>query len=310
MPALSSPLFTGCAAALVTPFLPGGALDEEALRRLIHTQIDAGMDALVLLGTTGEPSTLTMEERERVIRIGIETAHGKLPVIVGTGANDTKKAVAYAGQAEALGADGQLCVTPYYNKATQSGLIRHFSAIMDSCSLPTILYNVPGRTGMSISPTTAAELAVHPHLAGIKEASGDPMITAEIIERTGGTLPVYSGNDELILPLMALGAKGAISVCANVVPMQTRAITKACLSGCFGEARKAQQALYTLIRALFAQVNPIPVKAALFMMGKAYDELRLPLTPLEEPHREKLRAVLSAWNLLHADGEPSGRLNI
>lgn len=303
MSALSSPLFAGCATALVTPFLPGGALDEVALRRLIHLQIEANTDALVLLGTTGEPSTLTMEERESVIRIGIETAKGKLPIIVGTGSNDTKKAISYARQAEALGADGQLCVTPYYNKATQSGLIRHFFAIMDCCNLPTIVYSVPGRTGMSIAPETIASLAVHPHLAGVKEASGDPAVTAEIVARTDGTLPIYSGNDDLIVPLMALGAKGAVSVCANIIPSQTCAVTSACLGGRFHEAQTVQKALYPMIRALFAQVNPIPVKAALAMMGIIHDELRLPLTPLEEPYREKLKEILINWNLLTEKSE-------
>lgn len=298
MSSLSSPLFTGCATALVTPFLSGGMLDEDALRRLIHIQIHAGIDALVLLGTTGEPSTLTMDERDRIIRIGVEMCKGKLPLIIGTGSNDTKKAIEYAKQAKMLGADGQLCVTPYYNKTTQNGLIRHFSAIMDCCALPLILYNVPGRTGMSISPKTVAELAVHPQLVGIKEASGDTAPTLEIIERTGGTLPVYSGNDDMIVPLMALGAKGVISVSANVAPADTRAIANACLCGNYTQAGKMQAALSPLIRALFSQVNPIPVKAALSMLGIIHDELRLPLIPLEEPYRGNLKRILQALELI------------
>lgn len=293
-----NPLFVGCAAALVTPFLPGGALDEPALRRLIAMQVDAGMEALVLLGTTGEPSTLSMTERERIITIGLEACGGRLPVIVGTGSNDTRKAIEYARQARRLGAQGQLCVTPYYNKATQAGLERHFGAILDSCDLPMILYNVPGRTGMGITAQTAAALALHPGVAGIKEASGDPALAADILHKTGGTLPVYCGNDDQILPMMAMGAVGAISVCANVVPAQTRAITHACQSGCLEQARSAQQALLALIRALFSQVSPIPVKAALAMMGLIHDELRLPLTPLEEPHRGRLREVLAQAKLL------------
>lgn len=292
-------LFSGCATALITPFLPGGALDEHALRKLIGLQINAGIDALVLLGTTGEPCTLTMQERERVIAIGKETLPEKIPLIVGTGSNDTRRAIEYARQAKRLGAQGQLCVTPYYNKTTQEGLLRHYNAILSSCELPMIVYNVPSRTGMSISPDTAAALALHPLIAGIKEASGNPALAAQILSQTEGQLPVYCGNDDLIVPLMALGAKGAISVCSNIVPAQTRAVTHACLSGCYTEAQAAQQALLPLINELFAQVNPIPIKSALAMMGLIHDELRLPLTPLDEPHRSRLEGILMQSGLLH-----------
>ena len=292
------PLFTGCATALVTPFQPDGSLDEPALRRLIAMQVDAGMDALVLLGTTGEPCTLTMHEREKIIRIGLEEARGTMPVIVGTGSNDTLHAIAYARQAHELGAQGQLCVTPYYNKATQSGLIRHFVAILDSCNLPMILYNVPGRTGMQITPETAQELCDHPGIVGLKEASGNAALTAEILSRTAGELPIYCGNDDIILPLMALGAVGAISVVSNMLPLQTRALTQACLSGCIQQAQDAQQSLMPLIQALFSQVSPIPVKAALAMMGVISDVLRLPLTPMEEPFRNRLRLTMADMGLL------------
>ena len=292
------PIFTGCAAALITPFLPEGSIDQPALKRLITIQLDAEADAIVLLGTTGEPSVLTMHERELVIQTAVNTIDKRIPVIVGTGSNDTKKAIEYARQAQTLGADAQLSVTPYYNKATQTGLISHFSAIMDSCNLPLIAYNVPGRTGLSLSGDTIEKLSVHPNLAGIKEASGHTELTAEIIERTSGTLPVYSGCDELIVPLISIGAAGAISVCANVVPAQTGALVKACLDGDFKAARQIQQQLMPLIRALFAQVNPIPVKAALSMMGIIHDELRLPLTPLEEPYRTSLKKQLDNQNLL------------
>ena len=295
---MSSSLFTGCATALVTPFTREGALDESALRRLIARQLDAGIDALVLLGTTGEPCTLSMEERARVITIGLEVAQNALPVIVGTGSNDTRRAVEYARQAYALGAQGQLCVTPYYNKATQDGLVRHFFAIADSCPLPMIVYNVPGRTGMTLTPETAASLAGHPGIAGLKEASGDTALAARILEATQGHLPLFCGNDDQILPLMALGAVGAISVVSNVLPAQTHALTKACLSGCLEQARAAQLALLPLIHALFSQVSPIPVKAALSMMGLCEDVLRLPLTPMEEPQRGKLRELLVRQKLL------------
>lgn len=294
----ASTIFTGCATALVTPFLPGGALDEEALRRLIALQLDAGIDALVLLGTTGEPCTLSMDERERVITIGLEAVSGRIPVLVGTGSNDTRRAIEYARQARKLGAQGQLSVTPYYNKTTQTGLLRHYSAILDSCDLPMILYNVPSRTGMSLKPDTLVQLAVHPNVAGLKEASGDLSIASDFLACAGGTLPLYSGNDDLIVPLMALGGSGAISVCSNLVPLQTRLITQACLSGCFDEASNAQQALLPLMRALFTQVNPIPVKAALAMMGQIHDVVRLPLVPMDEPQRSRLAHVLLDYGLI------------
>lgn len=299
MPA--APLFRGCAAALITPFLPGGALDEDALRTLLRMQMDAKMDAVILLGTTGEASTLTMAERERVIAIGLETIGSSMPVIVGTGANDTRKAIEYARQAKSLGAHGQLTVTPYYNKATQSGLIRHFHTIADSADLPMILYNVPSRTGMHITPKTAAALAAHPGIAGIKEASGDISSAMDILHASKETLPMYSGNDDMILPLMAAGACGAISVCANITPALTRAITESALAGDYKQARDAQNALLPLIRALFSQVNPIPVKAALSMMDIICDELRLPLTPMEEPFRSQLTSELKALKLIRAD---------
>ena len=292
-----SPIFTGCATALVTPFLPDGSLDADALKALIQLQLDAGIDALVLLGTTGEPCTLSMAERERVIRLGLEAVHGRIPVLVGTGSNDTRRAIEYAAQARKLGAQGQLSVTPYYNKTTQAGLIRHYSAILDSCDLPMILYNVPSRTGMSIQPDTLAQLAVHPHVAGLKEASGNMALAADYLACTHGALPLYSGNDDLIVPLMALGASGAISVCSNILPLQTRRITCACQSGCFDEAAELQQELLPLIRALFAQVNPIPVKAALAMLGRIHDVVRLPLVPLEEPERGRLQRLLADLDL-------------
>ena len=294
---MSAPLFTGCATALVTPFTKDGALDEAALRRLIDRQLSAGIDALVLLGTTGEPCTLTADERSRVIAAGMEAAQGRVPVIIGTGANDTRRAIEYARQAYALGAQGQLCVTPYYNKATQDGLVRHFFAIADACPLPMIVYNVPGRTGMSLTPETAASLAEHPGIVGLKEASGDVSLALRILLATEGRMPLYCGNDDLILALMAIGAVGAISVVSNVLPAQTHALTRACLSGCMEQARAAQLALLPLIRALFSQVSPIPTKAALSMMGLCEDTLRLPLTPMEEPQRGALCALLRRQGL-------------
>lgn len=293
-----SPLFTGCATALVTPFLPGNGLDIPSLRQQISRQLDAGVDALVILGTTGEPSTISMDERETIIRASIKEVGGRVPVIIGTGSNDTRRAIEYAKQTKRLGAQGQLCVTPYYNKATQQGLIRHFSAILDACELPMILYNVPSRTGVSLSARTVSELAKHPNTAGIKEASGSVAYAAEILEATQEALPLYCGNDDSITALMSLGAQGAISVCSNIVPMQTHALTHACLSGCFDDARNTQFALLPLIRLLFSQVNPIPAKAALHMLGLCHDVLRLPLTPMEEPQRSELEALLRNMHLI------------
>ena len=294
----ASPLFKGCATALVTPFLPDGALDEAALRRLIAIQLDAHIDALVLLGTTGEPCTLNMDERLRVIEIGLEAVDGSIPVIVGTGSNNTRKAVEYAQQACRLGAQGQLCVTPYYNKATQAGIIRHYKAILESCPLPMIVYNVPSRTGVGMTADTLLRLSRHPLITGIKEASGNPALTAEILAGSQAPLHVYCGNDDQILPLMALGACGAISVVSNAAPEQVHALTTAALNGDMQIARQKQLAMLDLIQALFLQVNPIPVKAALSMMGLIHDSLRLPLTPLEEPYREKLRLALQKMKLI------------
>lgn len=296
---MPSPLFTGCAAALVTPFCKDGTLDTKALLRLIVMQKNAGMDAIVLLGTTGEASTLSMQERERVISLGVEAIDDSMPVIVGTGSNDTHRAIEYARQAKALGADGQLCVTPYYNKSTQQGLIRHFATIAECCDLPMILYNVPSRTGMTLTPETAKTLTAHPRIVGLKEASGDVSLSARIMEATAGSLPIYAGNDDLILPLMAQGAQGAISVIANMLPVQTKAITQSCLSGCFSQAQDAQNTLLPLIHALFSQVNPIPIKAALYEMGLIEDALRLPLTPMEEPFRSKLISLMKEMHLIN-----------
>lgn len=294
----SEPLFTGCATALVTPFLPNNAIDEASLRQLIHRQIQSGIDALVILGTTGEPCTISMEQREQVITIAMDAVQKQIPVIVGTGANDTNKAIEYARQAKALGAQGQLCVTPYYNKATQAGLLRHFTTIIEHSDLPMILYNVPSRTGMCITAETVSALARNQRIVGIKEASGDLSCAMRIIEKTHGSLPIYCGNDDLILPMMAIGAKGAVSVCSNIAPVLTKKLTDACLSGNLTEARSAQTELLPLICALSAEVNPIPAKAALSIMGMIHDELRLPLTPMEEPNRRKLCAVLRQLNLI------------
>ena len=291
------PLFTGCGTALITPF-KNGEVDYEALDRLVEDQIAHGVSALIAAGTTGEPSTMTWEEHLSVIRRVVEKADHRVPVIAGTGSNATREAVYAAKHAKEFGADAQLVVTPYYNKTSQQGLIAHYNAIADAATLPVIVYNVPSRTGMSMNPDTLAQLAVHPNVAGLKEASGDLSLAADFIQRTHGELPLYCGNDDLIVPLMALGVAGAISVCSNILPLQTRLITFACRNGCFDEASDAQQALLPLMRALFAQVNPIPVKAALAMMGLIHDVVRLPLVPMDEPQRSRLQRVLEDCSLI------------
>ena len=291
-------LFKGAGVALITPFNEDNSVNYEMLRTLVKRQIDGGTDAIIVCGTTGEPATMTEEEKLSVIKCVVDETAGQIPVIAGTGANCTQNVIDFSQKAEKLGVDGLLVVTPYYNKATQSGLIRHYQAILDACPLPMILYNVPGRTGMGFSADTVARLSRHPAIAGLKEASGNPVFTSEILEKTHGELPVYCGNDDQILPLMSLGSCGAISVVSNILPEKTRALTHACLKHRMGEAQQLQLELMPLIRALFLQVSPIPVKAALSMMDVVHDELRLPLTPMEDSYRSQLKQALIDARLL------------
>ena len=293
MSTIFTPLFTGCITALVTPFLPDGRIDLPALRRLIDRQRKAGVSAIVLLGTTGEPCTLSMQEREAVISEGIAAA-GHIPIIVGTGANNTQKAIEYAKQAAALGAAAQLSVTPYYNKCTQNGLIRHYTAIMDSSALPLIAYSVPSRTGMAVSPAAINALCGHPLFAGVKEAGSDAAAMADLILTAQGRTAVYCGNDDQMLSMIAMGACGVISVLSNLLPHEVVKLAAACIGDDLPTARALQAQLLPLIRALFLQVNPIPVKAALAHIGLIEDVLRLPLTPMEEPHRSVLLRLVDA----------------
>lgn len=285
---MKTPLFLGTATAMATPFFPDGQVDREALRRLVDFQLANGVNALVPLGTTGEMSTMTMDEWRLVLSIVINEVKGRVPVIAGTGGNDTKKVIAYAQAAKEAGADAQLCVTPYYNKTTQQGLIAHYTAIHNECGLPIILYNVPGRTGLNMSADTCRTLARLPRVIGIKEASGDVAHSADILQKTEGELPLYSGNDDLIVPLMSLGAHGVISVLSNIAPKQTSAMTDDCLNGRFAKAGADQLRYLPLIHALFSSVNPIPVKAALAHLGICQNVLRLPLVPLEKEKEETL----------------------
>lgn len=293
---MQSALFYGSGVALVTPF-SRGKVDLEALRGLIDWQIEEMTDAIVVLGTTGEPCTLTPAERIEVIECAVASVAGRVPLLVGAGSNNTAAAVEYARQAQALGADGLLVVTPYYNKASRRGLLEHFYAVADSVEIPVIAYNVPGRTGVNLMPEVAAELLKHPMLRGVKEASGDLKQMTRLAALCPGAA-LYSGSDEHTYAMMALGGRGVISVAANILPQSMHELTAAYLSGEVELSRERQFALLEIIDLLFCEVSPVPVKAALAMMGRIRDELRLPLAPLDAARRERLRAAMEALALL------------
>lgn len=284
-------IFTGAATALITPLTPDG-VDYPAFGRLIDWQIDNGIDALVIAGTTGEGSTLSDEEHREVLKFAAERAAGRIPMIAGTGSNDTAYAVDLTRYACSVGYDGMLVVTPYYNKATQKGLIKMYETIADASDKPLILYNVPSRTGVGIEPATYAALAEHPMISAIKEANGNISKIAETIALVGDKLDVYSGNDDQIVPILSLGGVGVISVLSNLLPAQTSAIVKKYLAGDVRESAAMQLAYLPLINALFCEVNPIPVKAAMAAMGFCSEDIRLPLTPMEEAHKENLLALM------------------
>ncbi len=289
--------FTGVITALVTPFR-NDALDEAALRRLVDEQIAAGVDGLVPVGTTGESPTLTFEEHIRVIKVVVEAAKKRVPVIAGTGGNSTREAIELSQAAREVGADGMLQVTPYYNRPGQDHLYRHFKAIVEAVPLPTILYNVPSRTGCDLLPETIARLCELPQIVGVKEATGSALRAMQVIARVGDRLSVLSGDDAVAFPLFALGARGVISVVSNVAPADMSAMWDAAAAGNWQRARELHYKLLPLSEGLFVEVNPIPVKAALAMMGRIADELRPPLFPLAGGHREKLRAALAELKLV------------
>ena len=281
-------IFQGMATAMVTPMDARGNIDYEAMGRFIDWQIDSGINALVVMGTTGENATIEPEDQTRVIRFAVERTAGRIPVIAGTGTNNTEHVLRNTREACRVGADAVLVVTPYYNKATQNGLIKHFYTVADASTVPVIVYNVPGRTGVNIQPKTLAALAEHPNIVGIKEASGNMAQMVEMAALCGDKVDIYSGEDALTVPMMAMGAKGTISVLSNVVPRESVAMTDACLAGDYRTAAAWQCKLLPLINALFSEVNPIPAKAAASAMGFGEDYLRLPLTPMEEAARCKL----------------------
>ena len=281
-------IFQGMATAMVTPMDARGDIDYEAMGRFIDWQIGSGINALVVMGTTGENATIEPEDQTEVIRFTVERTAGRIPVIAGTGTNNTEHVLRNTREACRVGADAVLVVTPYYNKATQNGLIKHFYTVADASTVPVIVYNVPGRTGVNIQPKTLAALAEHPNIAAIKEASGNMAQMVEMAALCGDKVDIYSGEDALTVPMMAMGAKGTISVLSNVVPRESVAMTDACLAGDYRTAAAWQCKLLPLINALFSEVNPIPAKAAASAMGFGEDFLRLPLTPMEEGTRAKL----------------------
>lgn len=275
------PIFTGAASALVTPLNSNG-VDYESFRKLINWQIDEGIDALVIAGTSGEGSTLTDEEHREVLKFAVEVVDGRVPVIAGTGSNDTAYAIDLTKFACEVGCDAMLVVTPYYNKATQKGLIKMFTAIADASTKPIILYNVPSRTGVNIEPATYAELAKHPMIQAIKEANGQIDKITETMALCGDKLTLYSGNDDQIVPLMSVGGKGVISVLSNVLPRETSEMCHKFLDGDVKGAAEMQFKYFPLVKALFSEVNPIPAKAAMAAMGFCEDYVRLPLTTMED----------------------------
>lgn len=290
-------LFCGCGTALVTPFR-GGRVDYDALENLIDWQLDSDIDALVILGTTGEPNTVTDAERPAIIECALNRVSGRVPVIVGAGSNDTRTAIRHAIEAQTLGADALLIVTPYYNKASRSGLIAHYEAISEKVELPVIMYNVPARTGMNLDPDTVAELARNANLCAVKEASGNLRQLMDLCAACGEGIALYCGNDDQVIPAMALGARGVISVASNVIPRQMHDMAASWLHGDAGRALDLQVEWLPLIRALFSEVNPIPVKAALHMMGLIENTLRLPLTPLDDGKAEALRREMKRCKLV------------
>lgn len=291
-------IFTGAAVALVTPFHADGSVNYEELARLIDFQIENGTDALVIAGTTGESSTLSEQEHIDVIRFAVEHTNHRVPVIAGTGSNATATAIMLSQEAEQAGADALLLVTPYYNKTSQRGLYVHYKAIADSVKLPIILYNVPSRTGLGIDVETAAKLAEIDNIVAMKDAVGNITYTANLIERCGDKLTVYSGNDDQIVPMMSLGAKGVISVLSNVAPQETHDMTAAALAGDYKTAAALQLKYLKLIHALFIETNPIPVKEAVNQMGFAAGACRLPLYDMADETKAVLVAEMKKQGLL------------
>ena len=290
-------IFTGAATAIITPFR-NGSVDYTAFGSIIDNNIEGGIDAIVVAGTTGEGSTLSHEEHCEVLRFAYEKIAGRVPAIAGTGSNDTSYGIELSKYAADIGYEGLLLVTPYYNKATPKGLIKSFTAIADAAKVPSILYNVPSRTGVNIPISVYKELAKHEYIVATKEASGNLSAIAELLAECGDSIDVYSGNDDQIVPILSLGGKGVISVLSNLMPKETHDICALWFEGKVKESAALQLRLLDLVNALFCEVNPIPAKAAMEMLGFCDGELRLPLCEIDPANREKLRAVMQKHELL------------
>ena len=295
---MNQSIFKGIATALITPFTASGEVDYDAYGRLIDWQIESGIDAIVSCGTSGEGPTLSDAEHKEVVRYAVERANGRVPVIAGTGSNDTAYAVELTKFASEVGADAMLVVTPYYNKATQEGLYRSFMTIADASTKPLILYNVPSRTGCNIQPATYLRLSEHENIQAIKEANGNISAIVETMSLVHGKLDLYSGNDDQIVPILSMGGLGCISVLSNLLPRETCEITRCYFAGDVAGAAELQMRYVPLIQALFCEVNPIPAKAAMAAMGYCEDVLRLPLTPMESANRERLLACMRREGLI------------
>lgn len=294
---MKNTVFTGAATAIVTPLTKDG-IDYEQFGKLIEWQISEGIAAIVAVGTTGEGSTLTDQEHKDAIKFCVDKVAGRVPVIAGTGSNDTAYAIELTKYACEVGADAMLLVTPYYNKATQRGLIESFKAVADASTKPCILYNVPSRTGCNLIPESVLALADHPNIVAIKEACGDISQVAKLCYLVGDKIDIYSGNDDQIVPILSLGGKGVISVLSNIMPKATQKMCEEYMSGNVDEARKAQLELLPLINSLFCEVNPIPVKAAVAAMGYCENYVRLPLTTMEPEHEAVMLDLMRKQNLI------------
>ena len=291
-------IFTGAGVAIVTPMNPDESINFDRLGQIIDNQIENGTDAIVICGTTGESAAMTDQEHVDCIEYAVKHVNGRVPVVAGAGSNHTSYAVWMSKEAKRVGADALLHVTPYYNKTSQTGLIRHFNAVADATDLPIILYNVPSRTGVNITPATYRELAKHPNIVAAKEASGNISQIAQIAQVCGDELDLYSGNDDQIVPLLSLGAKGVISVLSNIMPRQTHDICRLFFEGKVAESRALQLKLLPLINALFSDVNPIPVKEAMNLMGWECGECRLPLVSMQPQAKEHLRILMQEQGLI------------
>lgn len=291
-------MFSGSMVAIVTPFTSDGRFDEESYRQLIEFQIENGTDVIVPCGTTGESATLDVEEHEYVIKVCIDQVKKRVPVIAGTGANSTKEAIELSQNAKQQGADGLLLVCPYYNKPSQEGVYQHYKTLAEAVALPQVLYNVPGRTGINVAAETTVRLAEIPNIVAIKEASGSLVQVSEILARAGEKIDVISGDDFLTFPMMACGAKGVISVSANVIPAQVKAMVAAAQSGDYATARKLHLELLEFHTAMFVESNPVPAKTTLALLGKCRADVRLPLVDISAGALEKLKTVLKNYNLI------------